>query len=263
VRTRTLLLPARLACPFRGHGLRALLSWAERALLSGLGAGQPEGGQKDAEPPAVDLARTPATEEKRSERVGEAGAGKVWVECGVWEDGKVGADQSLDVVEEECMVPDLALSLIANCAASVISAVSEERLASTHSISSGVSGVKGLEEREEEDGGGCGEEGSSAGEALEVNRDDDEECENSGGWSGGESSAEEENDELLEVKVEGTDGRMSWFKIRQHTKLTKVFNLFCERFKLERDEATFLFDECEIDGFDTPHDLDLQVPPAV
>lgn len=199
------------------------MSWAERALLSGFGAGQPASGQKDAEPPAAEpraACETPTTEEKRS------AGGEVWVECGVWEDGEVGADQSRDGVEGECV-------------------------------------VKGLEEPDEEAGCGCGEEEGSAGEALQAKRGDEEECEHSGGCSGGESSAEEENDDLLEVKVEWTDGKMSWFKIRQHTKLSKVFNLFCERFKVERDEATFLFDECEIDGFDTPHDLDLEVvPPA-
>jgi hypothetical protein len=205
------------------------MSWAERALLSGFGAGQPESGQKAAEPPAAEpraACETPATEEKRSERVGEAGAGEVWGECGVWKDGEVGADQCREGVEGECV-------------------------------------VKGLEEPDEEAGSGCGEEGGSAGEALQANRDEEEECEHSGGCSGEESSAEEENDDLLEVRVEWTDGKMSWFKIRQHTKLSKVFNLFCERFKVERDEATFLFDECEIDGFDTPHDLGLEVvPPA-
>ena len=64
-----------------------------------------------------------------------------------------------------------------------------------------------------------------------------------------------------QVKIEGTGSTKSWFRIRRHTKLSKVFGVFCQMFSLERDSCAFEFDAHELTGTETAEELDLQVRP--
>eukprot|EP00961_Rhodomonas_salina_P147501 1984905-Rhodomonas_salina.1 len=49
------------------------------------------------------------------------------------------------------------------------------------------------------------------------------------------------NEANLDLKVNGQDGRIVYFKINRHTRLRKLFEAYCSRQSLSCDQIRFLF----------------------
>ncbi|KAL5330738.1 hypothetical protein ACEPPN_000259 [Leptodophora sp. 'Broadleaf-Isolate-01'] len=62
----------------------------------------------------------------------------------------------------------------------------------------------------------------------------------------------------LSIKVKDQNENETFFKIKSHTKLGKVFDAYCERQSLARNTVRFLFEGGRIQDTDTPESLEMQ-----
>jgi hypothetical protein len=62
----------------------------------------------------------------------------------------------------------------------------------------------------------------------------------------------------ISIKVKDQNENETFFKIKNHTKLGKVFDAYCERQSLARNTVRFLFEGARIQDTDTPETLEMQ-----
>nr|XP_045004305.1 small ubiquitin-related modifier 2-like [Jaculus jaculus] len=67
-----------------------------------------------------------------------------------------------------------------------------------------------------------------------------------------------ENNDHINLKVEGQDGSVMQFKIKRHTPLSKLMNAYCERQGLSVRQIRFRFDGQPINETDTPAQLEVE-----
>ncbi|XP_054935189.1 small ubiquitin-related modifier 2-like, partial [Physeter macrocephalus] len=67
-----------------------------------------------------------------------------------------------------------------------------------------------------------------------------------------------ENNDRINLKVEGQDGSMVQLKIKRHTPLSKLMKAYCERQGLSMRQISFRFDGQPINETDTPAQLEME-----
>jgi len=81
------------------------------------------------------------------------------------------------------------------------------------------------------------------------------------GSDAGAPAAEDEKPEkagVINIKVKDQNEGEAFFKIKGHTKLGKVFDVYCDRQSLARNAVRFLFEGARIQDTDTPDSLEMQ-----
>ncbi|PVH68941.1 ubiquitin-like protein, partial [Cadophora sp. DSE1049] len=63
---------------------------------------------------------------------------------------------------------------------------------------------------------------------------------------------------VINIKVKDQNEGETFFKIKGHTKLGKVFDTYCDRQSLARNTVRFLFEGARIQDTDTPDSLEMQ-----
>ncbi|KAG4442861.1 hypothetical protein IFR05_001657 [Cadophora sp. M221] len=62
----------------------------------------------------------------------------------------------------------------------------------------------------------------------------------------------------LEIKIKDQNENETFFRIKKHTKLGKVFEAYCDRQSLTRNTVRFLFEGTRVQENDTPEGLDIE-----
>ncbi|KAK3414724.1 hypothetical protein EUGRSUZ_H00049 [Eucalyptus grandis] len=64
--------------------------------------------------------------------------------------------------------------------------------------------------------------------------------------------------ERIDVRVRGQDDRILYFKINRTARLSRLFNIYCERRQLDVQTVQFLYEGNRITGNQTPQALGLE-----